>query len=171
MKCVGFKPVADPDARVLILGTLPSAESLRRCEYYANPANNFWRIIGELVGARPEMAYADRLRQLRKSGVALWDVCLSAERSGSLDARILLSTVVPNDFQSFLRTHARIQLICFNGGAAERIFRRKVPPDIFQIPCKVLPSTSPAHTRMKYNEKVSRWRDDLAEVISLSPQS
>ena len=171
MKCLGFKLVADPDARVLILGTLPSAESLRRCEYYANPANKFWRIMGELIGVRPEVTYEDRLRQLKRSGIALWDVCHSAERSGSLDAKILLSTVVPNDFQSFLRTHARIRLICFNGGAAERIFRRKVPPDIYQIPCKVLPSTSPAHTRMKYNEKVSRCRDALAEAITLSPQS
>lgn len=101
MMCVGFDPVEDASARVLILGTLPGAESLRCGEYYANRSNSFWRIMGDLVGAVPEMSYQDRLHRLKKNGIALWDVCLSAERTGSLDTRIAQSSIVPNEFGRF----------------------------------------------------------------------
>jgi len=45
----GFPPVANRESRVLVLGTLPGPESLRRRQYYAQPRNAFWRILGELV--------------------------------------------------------------------------------------------------------------------------
>ena len=35
----GFDPIATPDARVLILGTVPSQRSLEAGEYYAHPQN------------------------------------------------------------------------------------------------------------------------------------
>ena len=43
----GFEAVAGPDARVLILGTLPSAVSLATGQYYAQPRNAFWHIISQ----------------------------------------------------------------------------------------------------------------------------
>jgi hypoxanthine-DNA glycosylase len=167
MKSVGFEAIADSDARVLILGTLPGVKSLERREYYAHPRNSFWWIMGKLVGASLDLAYEDRLRQLRKSGIALWDVCRSAERSGSSDANILMKTVEANDFRSFLGDHPRIGLICFNGQGPERIFRRKVMPSltgIRPIPHRVLDSTSPAHA-IKPEEKLLCWRNCLAPYI------
>ncbi len=47
----GFPPIAGPDARILILGSLPSQRSIAAGEYYAHPQNAFWRIMQELVGA------------------------------------------------------------------------------------------------------------------------
>ena len=49
----GFPPVVDDDARVLILGSFPSALSLVTRQYYANPRNAFWPIVGELFGFEP----------------------------------------------------------------------------------------------------------------------
>jgi double-stranded uracil-DNA glycosylase len=168
MRSVGFDAIAAPDARVLILGTLPGVKSLEQVEYYAHPRNSFWWIMGELVGASPDLPYQHRLRQLKQSGIALWDVCHAAERSGSSDANILLETVQPNNFNAFLSCHPRIEMICFNGQEAEKLFRRLVlplPAGIHPIPLQTLPSTSPANAGMTREEKLLRWQEALAPFI------
>jgi hypoxanthine-DNA glycosylase len=171
MRCVGFEAVARGDARVFILDTLPSTESLACCEYYAKKANKFWWVMGKLVGASPDKAYEDRLDLIKKSGIALWDVCASADRSGSADRRILLPTVVPNDFSSFLGAHKHVKLICFNGRLADKLYRRDVLTSVsLCIPIirrEVLPSTSPAYAAMPPEAKLSHWRRTLSEFIDL----
>ena len=168
MKSFSFDAVESPEARVLILGTLPSVKSLAASEYYAHPRNCFWWIMGKLVGASPDLSYADRLARLRKSGIALWDVCRAAERAGSSDAEIRMETVEPNDFRAFLGAHPRIEMICFNGQPAEKLFRRKASPllvELRPIPHWVLVSTSPACARITREEKLARWRDALVPFI------
>jgi G:T/U-mismatch repair DNA glycosylase len=59
---------------------LPGAASLAARQYYAQPHNAFWRIMGELFGAGPDVPYAARADRLRASGIALWDVCREAVR-------------------------------------------------------------------------------------------
>jgi hypoxanthine-DNA glycosylase len=169
MKSVSFNPVESAESRVLILGTLPSVKSLAAGEYYAHPRNSFWWIMNDLIGAAPDLPYADRLARLRMSGVALWDVCRAAERAGSSDANIAMESVEPNDFRSFFITHPRIELICFNGQPAEKLFRRKALPlltGLRPIPHKVLDSTSPASARIRREEKLARWRDCLEPFIA-----
>jgi hypoxanthine-DNA glycosylase len=170
MRCSGFGAIAAAHARVLILGTLPSVVSLERAEYYAHARNSFWWIMGKLVGASPDLAYKDRVRRLRESGIALWDVCLTAERAGSSDAKIQLKTLEANDFNLFFSTHPQIELVCFNGQPAEKLFSRKVAPlltELRPIPHRVLDSTSPANARVSREEKLLRWRDALAPYIDV----
>jgi double-stranded uracil-DNA glycosylase len=157
----GFPPIADPDAKVLFLGTLPGQVSLRKSEYYGQPRNVFWRIMGELFGFDPQAPYEERTRRLTAAGVALWDVCEAAHRPGSLDASIDADSMKPNDFEAFLADHREVRLICFNGAKAADLFRRKVPrapESVTRLPLETLPSTSPAHAAMRYEEKLSRWR-------------
>ena len=66
----GFAPIADPRARVLVLGTLPGQVSLLRQQYYAQPQNVFWKIMGALVGAGPELEYGPRIQRLKEHGIA-----------------------------------------------------------------------------------------------------
>ena len=73
----GFPPIAAADAGVLILGSLPSQLSLQKQEYYGNPQNAFWRVMGELFDAGPELPYAERADRLVRSGIAVWDVLRS----------------------------------------------------------------------------------------------
>jgi hypoxanthine-DNA glycosylase len=159
---LGFKPVASADSRVLILGTLPGPVSLEKRQYYAQSRNAFWPIMGALFGAGPELAYRERLRNLQQGGVALWDVCRSAYREGALDASIDPGSIVPNDLARFLRSHAAIRLICFNGQTAGRLYRQLVlpglPEPLRDILCQTLPSTSPAYAAMRYEQKLAQWR-------------
>ena len=158
----GFPPIAAPDARVLILGSLPGQASLAANQYYAQPQNAFWRIMGELFGAGPDVPYEERAERLRASGIALWDVCKAAVRPGSLDAAIDLATVVTNDFERFFRAHPRIAHVCVNGGMAQRLYVRRVQPGLpdplTALPLHLLPSTSPAHASLRFAQKLERWR-------------
>ena len=158
----GFPPIADAAARLLVLGSLPGQASLAAREYYAQPHNAFWRIMGALFDAGPERPYEERAARLLRNGIALWDVCRSARRAGSLDASIELASVVSNDFAGFLDLHPHLAAICCNGATAHRLYLRKVrpglPPRQQSLPLHVLPSTSPAHAALRFEQKLDRWR-------------
>lgn len=167
MRSFGFEAVAESDARVLILGSLPGAESLRQRQYYAHRQNSFWWIMGELFGARPDRDYLDRLQILTKNYVALWDVCRSAHRPGSLDSSIAAATVVANDFERFFARHTQVRKICFNGQGAAKLFQQKVrdiPAWAGALPRVVLDSTSPAHASVSRDTKLRRWAEALLPV-------
>lgn len=166
---VGFPPVANARARVLVLGSLPGRKSLEMREYYAQPYNAFWRIMGELFGAAPELPYATRLRRLRAHGIAVWDVLQAGEREGSLDSSIVPATIIVNDFGAFFARHRRIRAICFNGNTAAGLYRRKVLPRLepkwVALPTQVLPSTSPAYASLKFEQKLERWSAALRPLV------
>ena len=157
-----FPPITAPDARVLILGSLPGTRSLADREYYAQPQNAFWKIMGEMFGAGRELPYAARTRRLSRCGVALWDVIASAERPGSLDSSIVGASVVVNDFGSLFERCPEIGTVFFNGAKAAELFERRVKPtldgELARLRFERLPSTSPAHAAMRYEEKLARWR-------------
>ena len=163
---VGFPPIEDAAARVLVLGSLPGRKSLEKREYYAQPYNAFWRIMGELFGAGPALEYPARLVRLRAHGVAVWDVLAAGEREGSLDSSIVRASIVVNDFRSFFAHHRALALICFNGNTAARLFERKVlpglPPEWAAIERRALPSTSPAYASLRFEQKLARWREALS---------
>ncbi len=66
-----FAPVSNVNAGVLILGSMPGKKSLEQNQYYAHPKNAFWNILGDLVGAYPDLSYEERLCALKSSGIAL----------------------------------------------------------------------------------------------------
>jgi double-stranded uracil-DNA glycosylase len=156
----GFAPISDGNAKVLILGTLPGQASLLKNEYYGQPQNAFWRIMGELFEAGPELPYEERKRRIVARHVSVWDVCAAAHRPGSLDASIARDSVVANDIAGFLDSHPAITLICFNGAKAAALYRTLVQPRLPQTEAlrhETLPSTSPANAAVPYLEKVRRW--------------
>lgn len=161
--CVsGFPPASRPDARVLVLGTMPGVASLNAVRYYAHPRNAFWPIAAALLGFDAALPYASRIDALNDAGVALWDVLAACERPGSLDAAIDARSAQANDFAGFLAAHPRITRICFNGGSAQALFRRHVLPVLSRthpaMEYAALPSTSPAHAAMPFAAKLDAWR-------------
>ena len=158
---VGFAPVLPVQARVLVLGTLPSVASLTQQQYYAHPRNAFWPIMAELLEFDASLPYAKRVEQLRRHGVALWDVCHSAQRSGSLDAAIKAQGLVANDIAGLLALQPSIRGVALNGAAAATLFRRWVAPTLAprhaSLPRWTLPSTSPANATISVRQKVREW--------------
>ena len=152
----GLPPIADPDARLLILGNMPSVMSLAAAEYYGNPRNAFWRIAGELFGFEVDEPYPRRVEALRRNGVAVWDVLHSCRRPGSLDSAVDPASMVANDFAAFFAAHPAIERVYFNGAAAQHNYARLVRIDA-DVSYLRLPSTSPAQT-MSYTDKLAAWR-------------
>lgn len=157
----GFPPIEHPEARILILGSMPSVASLQKRQYYGHPQNLFWKIMGELIGAGPDVDYELRCDTLKAHRLALWDVLKRCTREGSLDSRIEDATAEANDFSSFFQAHPRIRRVYFNGTKAEQVFRRKVEPLVAacaNLRYDRLPSTSPANASKTFAEKLKAWR-------------
>jgi len=140
---------------------MPGRESLKQLQYYAHPHNAFWKIMGELTGAHPALPYSQRLQALKAAHIALWDVLHSCEREGSLDSDIAAEEA--NDFAAFFARHPRITRVYFNGAKAEQSFKRFVlgKQGLPLLELQRLPSTSPAHAGMRYEEKLKLWREAI----------
>ena len=152
----GFPPVVDDHARVLVLGSFPSALSLSVGQYYANPRNAFWPIISELFGVDATAPYDSRLGALQSHGIALWDVLHQCRRVGSADSAIDPKNLVANNFVQLFAAYPTIARVYFNGAKAADLYRRLVRP-VERIHYQRLPSTSPAHA-VGPGEKLAAWR-------------
>lgn len=157
----GFPPIASGRPRVLILGSMPGEESLRRRQYYAHPRNAFWPVMGTLFKFSPDESYAARTRHLVRNHVALWDVLKECKRRGSLDSSIDGETISVNNFTAFFRKYPDIRTVFFNGTRAEQEFNRRVKPKLpaafHHLEYVRLPSTSPAMASLTLEQKTSRW--------------
>ncbi len=162
-----FNPVAAPDARIFILGSMPGTASLDANQYYAHPRNAFWPIMGAIFGAGPDKLYDQRFEILKANKVALWDVLSACARKGSLDSNIEPSTIVPNDFDNFFQKHPLIEHVFFNGTKAEEIFRKQVIPTLRKKSLKYhkLPSTSPANASFSFENKLIMWEKSITSAL------
>ncbi len=149
-----FPPVTRPDTRLLLLGSLPGAMSLAAQRYYANPRNQFWRLVGPVIGRDLEaLDYEERLEAMLDAGIGLWDTVAAATREGSLDQAIRLHAA--SDLEGLADTLPQLRAIGFNGGKSAAIGRAQLAgrPDLSLL---ALPSSSPAYT-VPFEEKLERW--------------
>lgn len=149
-----FLPISNPNARVLILGTMPGAQSLALSQYYGHPQNAFWKIMFALFDIPYSKDYEERKNLLLTNQIAVWDVLEACIREGSLDSAI--QEEVPNDIHSFLKSHPNIRHIFFNGQKAAAFFKKYIKLDE-QYHLTTLPSTSPAHAGKSFEAKLKEW--------------
>ena len=157
-RIVAFPPVAPPEARILILGSMPSVESLNQGFYYAHPRNAFWRILAEVYGEPFPEGIPERIALLTRHDLALWDALYSCEREESLDSAIREPR--PNDFAGLFERCPNIGRVLFNGGTAHWLFMKYNCEYLAGREWVKLPSTSPAYT-LSYERKIAQWRDAL----------
>ncbi len=140
-------PVFCRDARVLVLGTMPSPASREVGFYYGHPANRFWRVLsavyGEEVGASPEAKAAF----LRRHAIALWDVLASCTIRGASDATI--RDPRPNDIAALLRG-SEIRAVFTTGKKAHELYTR-LCERACGIAAVCLPSPSPANCAVSFD--------------------
>ena len=150
----GLPPIARPDVRLFILGSLPGDASLAARRYYAHPTNQFWRLVGQVIGEPLHgIDYDQRLRRLAERGIGLWDVIASASRRGSLDQAIRAPG--HNALDRLRGDFPHVRAVAFNGAAASAAGRKLLhaAADLALID---LPSSSAANTR-PLAEKAEAW--------------
>jgi hypoxanthine-DNA glycosylase len=150
----GLAPVIAPDTRILILGSFPGAASLAAQQYYAHPRNQFWKLVGALVGEDLyALPYAERLPRLLAYRFGLWDVLAACEREGSLDSAIRKPAA--NDFDRLHRLCPELETVGFNGQTSGKFAPQFAEHGYRTV---VLPSSSPAHMALTFEQKLVTWR-------------
>ena len=151
----GLPPIARPDARLFILGSLPGDASLAAQRYYSHPSNQFWKLLGGAICEElHSLDYAARLERLAERRVGLWDVIASAHRNGSLDQAI--REAEHNRIEHLLRDFPELGAIAFNGSTAARVGRKLIGEPRPGIKLVDLPSSSAANTR-PFADKARAW--------------
>jgi hypoxanthine-DNA glycosylase len=150
----GLAPVIAPDTRILILGSFPGNASLAAQQYYAHPRNQFWKLVGALVGEDLyPLPYDERLPRVLAHRIGLWDVLAACEREGSLDAAI--RNPAANDFDRLRHLCPVLETVGFNGQASGKFAPQFAAQGYRTV---VLPSSSPAHMAMTFEQKLMVWR-------------
>ena len=160
MICRSFEPVFAPDAKVMIVGSMPSVKSLADAQYYAHPRNSFWPILFDIFGENLHNDYTHKLELIRQNHLALWDAAACCYREGSLDSN--MRDVVYNDFDALYAQCPDIHTVLCNGGTAHALFVKSGYAGERRV--IRMPSTSPAYT-MAYEKKLTVWKETLLSVL------
>jgi hypoxanthine-DNA glycosylase len=152
-RLVGLPPVIARDTRLLVLGSFPGAASLAAAEYYAHPRNHFWPLLSALwnIDLRA-LSYQDRLAEMLRHRLGLWDVYAACRREGSLDQAI--EDAEYNDFASLHDLAPQLHAVAHNGGESARAMRHLAACG---YSVHRLPSTSPANASWSFERKLAAW--------------
>lgn len=157
-----FPPLLDHNTQILFLGSFPSIASFEQAFYYAHPRNAFWPILEEIFDVHLESNEAKKAFCF-EHGIGLWDVIGSCERSNSSDTN--LKKCVPNDFEKLLRDYPNIKAIAFTGKKSHDLFMKFYKE--LSIEKMLLPSTSPAHAAMKFEDKKEIYENFIKKYLTL----
>jgi hypoxanthine-DNA glycosylase len=153
-RLTGLPPVIARHSRLVILGSFPGVASLQAQQYYGHPRNHFWPLLSAIWNIDlSTMQYPQRLQEIRRRGLGLWDIYAACVREGSLDTAIEAAEF--NDLESLRRRAPGLQLVAHNGGESARAMRRV---QALGLPVQRLPSSSPANASWSFERKLAAWR-------------
>lgn len=150
----GLPAVIGRNSRLVVLGSFPGVASLAAQQYYGHPRNHFWPILSAIWGVDlVAMGYAARVAELKRCGLALWDVYAACQREGSLDSAI--ENAKANDLAGLVARLPTLRAIAHNGSESARAMRltQTLGMTVYR-----LPSTSPANASWSFERKLAAWR-------------
>jgi hypoxanthine-DNA glycosylase len=149
----GFEPVYDSQSRILILGSFPSVKSREVGFYYGNKQNRFWKMLSQIFNEKISDDIEEKKAFLSRHKIALWDVIISSDLSGSADISLEKSQKVISDFDHIF-ANSKIEKVLCNGKTAYSLF---VENHKTSLPVICMPSTSSANPRFS----VDSWEKEL----------
>lgn len=161
-----IKPVYNKNSRVLLLGTMPSPKSRETGFFYGHPQNRFWKVLALLFDEPTPETIEEKRDLCLRHHIALWDVVSSCDIEGASDASI--KNAKPNDLAQILNA-APIQAVFTTGTKAGQLYKKLCEPAT-SIPCTVLPSTSPANSRVSLAELCTTYKQALSPYLEFDPK-
>jgi double-stranded uracil-DNA glycosylase len=156
-----------PGLRAVFCGINPGRRSAAAGHHFANPRNDFWRLLHE-AGLTPRRLDPSEQRELLRYGYGLTNAAFRTT-AGSGELRRADFEGSP-DRLGRIAAELRPEAIVFVGKEAFRgVFGER--PAFGLQPCRldaadlfVLPSTSPANAAVPYAERL-RWFEELAQLL------
>ena len=159
------------DLDVIFCGINPGRVSAAAAAHFANPRNDFWRLLHE-AGFTPRLVEPSEQFEVLQWGVGLTNAAPRTTRgSGDLRAADFAGTAVRLER---LAAELRPRTIGFVGKEAYRGPFRERPEHglqerrLGQTLLFVLPSTSPANAAVPYAERL-RWFATLRKLLEAGP--
>lgn len=157
-----------PGVRVVFCGINPGHWSAREGAAFANPRNDFWRLL-HAAGFTPRLLEPREQDELLRYGIGLTNAAKRTTR-GSGDLRAGDFAGARERLEEIAATLAP-RAIAFVGKAAyQGVFRERPEHGLQErrlgdTPLFVLPSTSPANAAVPWDERL-RWFRELAELVA-----
>jgi TDG/mug DNA glycosylase family protein len=161
--------VLAPGVRVVFCGINPGHWSAWVGAAFANPRNDFWRLL-HAAGFTPRLLEPREQDELLRYGIGLTNAAKRTTR-GSGDLRAADFVGARERLEEIAATLAP-RVIAFVGKAAyQGVFRERPEHGLQErrlgdTPLFVLPSTSPANAAVPWDERL-RWFRELAEEVGL----
>lgn len=133
---------------------MPSKLSIKLQQYYGHPRNSFWRILFTLFNYTFTSDYDNRRSLAMENNIAIWDVCYTAIRKGSMDSAIKNES--PNKINELIALNPSISIIAFNGQKAAKLYK-KYFKKFDNINYITQLSTSPTNAKYSFEEKLKNW--------------
>ena len=156
-----------PDLRVLFVGINPGRRSAAARAHFANPRNDFWRLVHE-SGLTPELLGPDRQREALADGIGITNAALrTTPGSGDLRAADFAGAA---ERLADLARELRPRVMAFVGKEAYRGAFGERPALGLQertlggTRVFVLPSTSPANAAVPYADRLAWFRALVALI-------
>lgn len=131
----GFDPIISKEPKVMILGSMPSAVSLEKQEYYGYAHNRFWKIMSD-VFEMPISTYEEKKQII-----------------------LLIHNEKVNPIQELLEIYPSIQFVICNGRKSYDLYQKHFSH--LSLSCVYLPSTSNANRSIKEDVLFEKWREVL----------
>lgn len=147
------EPIFDKNAKVLLLGTMPSPKSREAAFPYSHPQNRFWKVLFHILDEPFSQEQEARRELLLRHHIALWDVVQSCDITGASDSTI--KNAVPNDLDRIYHTCA-IRQTFTTGKTAHRLLLKLTEK---QAVC--LPSTSGANCALSFEKLADAYSEIL----------
>ena len=158
-----MKEIINKNTEILICGSYPGEISLKKQQYYANPSNDFWKVMEKLLNIDLlSLSYDKKIDCLLKNKIGLWDVYKKVIRKGSMDSQI--ANFEYNDFKNLHLNYPSLKIILLAGKEAFKSFESL---DYVDLKYAYIPSTSAANRKISIKDKAKFIKELIKKWLSL----